>query len=104
MGLANLASPAANYLNRSLGTRLIVLMGVLISSSALAMNYFATGLVYLFVLHSVVNGLGAMFTINPPFMIVGDYFPYNHPRYVFATSLIVSGMPLGESKTLNQFI
>ena len=84
------------YICQYFGNRLVVLVGIVISSSAFALTYLATDVWYLLISHGVCNGLGAVLTINPPFFIVGEYFPYDHPRYVCATCIIVSGFPLGK--------
>lgn len=94
--LSLILSPLSYIVSSKIQTRWTCILGVLISSSALAMTSLVTeNLVLLFVVYGCMFGLGASFLVNPPFFLVNEYFPYNHPRHVLTTSLAACAFPLG---------
>ena len=91
-----LLAPLANIISSKLQTRLTCLLGVLITSSALALTSITSDTTLLFIVYGIGVGFGLALIVNPPFFLLDVYFPYNHNRHVLATSLVACAFPLGK--------
>ncbi len=96
MSVPMLAAPVATYLNYKIGTRPTVFIGVLVVSVSLAVTSKAPNLGTLYAVYGVCVSIGATLVVNPPFFLLDEYFPYEHPRHVLTTSIIACAFPMGK--------
>ena len=94
--LSKLLAPFAHAVNSKLQTRLTCIVGVVISSVALAVTSLLNDAILLFLVYGFVFGCALSLITNPPYDLVNEYFPYNHPRHVLATSLVACANSLGK--------
>ena len=90
-----LLAPLAYAITKKLKTRLTCIVGVVIASSSLALTSIIEDAALLFIVYGFILGFALALVVNPPFFLLDDYFPYNHPRHVLATSLVACAFPLG---------
>ena len=110
--ISQLASPLAAWLYyRDVSTRLLALIGAIVTTMAFASMALAQSDVSISLgVYSVLGGIGMLLASIPAYFLLGNYFPYNHPHHVLATSLVTWSFPLGErtaqhlSKTMNIYL
>ena len=95
IGIPCLSAPLGTWVAFRIGTRPTVLMGLVIASAGLFLTTVAPTFEVLFFVYGLILPVGHIFVNTPPFFLLDEYFPYDHPRHVLTTSIIVCGFPLG---------
>lgn len=90
-------APLPNFLHGKISTRILVIMGVIVTSLGFVMPALATcdTMIVMFAMYGLLAGVGSSFMLNLPFFLLAEYFPYEHPRHVLATGAAVLGYPAG---------
>ena len=96
VSLPMLAAPVATLMHFKYGTRLTVLLGTVVSVLGCGLAAVRPHIATLFVGYGVLGGLGFTMRLNPPFILLDEYFPYHHPRHVLVTSIVACAFPLGK--------
>ena len=89
-------APLGVYLHFKIGSRWTLLLGAFLTAVGIGFVPLITNLGLLFLCYGVLGGVGIMLQINPPFILLSEYFPYDHPRHVLATSVTACAFPLGK--------
>ncbi|XP_052740869.1 monocarboxylate transporter 9 isoform X2 [Bicyclus anynana] len=91
-GFYLLMGPFVSALANRYGFRLVTIVGSVLASSAFALSYYATGVVYLYLVYGVVGGIGLCMIYMPAVLVVGFYFE----RWrALATGLALCGSGVG---------
>ncbi len=53
---------------------------------------------WLFLTHSLMYGVGSSLVYMASSLVIGEYFDDNHKYHVLATSILLCGYPIGESR------
>lgn len=69
-----IAGPFASALANKWGFRTVTIIGSIIASIAFGMSYFATGIVYLYLVYGVIGGIAFSLIYIPSVIVVGYYF------------------------------
>ncbi|XP_071479791.1 monocarboxylate transporter 14-like [Diadema antillarum] len=93
IGVNSLASPLAAFLERKVGFRMTVILGILLSSVGVFVSSFAPQLFYLYFTYGVMYGLGINLTYHTSLCLMVQYFPNSNCRR--ATSIIMCGGTTG---------
>ncbi len=101
MSVPMLAAPVATYLNYKIGTQTTVFIGVLVASVSLAVTSKAANLGTLYAVYGGCISIGATLVVHPPFFLLDEYFPLEHPRHVLTTSIIACAFPMGKNTGTN---
>jgi len=98
-----LFAPVGNLLHYRYGTRRTVFVGVMTLSLILVTLSFISEIRLLLLIFGLFGGIAQTLITNAPFILVAEYFPYEHPRHVLATSLVMSSFPLGKKISCQLF-
>lgn len=95
VSLPMLAAPVGTMMHYRYGCQKTVFMGVFILAIALSITPLVDDIAWMFITYGVLASTGLLLIVQPPFFLLDDYFPYDHPKHVLATSIIACGFPLG---------
>ena len=96
LSLPFLAAPFSTWLNNKLGTRSVVLSGVVIASGGLFLTSMASDSVMLFLVYGIIVSSGITLIICPPFLSLDDYFPDDYEHGALVTSISNCAIPLSK--------
>ncbi|KAM3964962.1 monocarboxylate transporter 14 isoform 1-T3 [Aphomia sociella] len=104
-GFYLLAGPFVSALANKYGFRVVTIVGSVISSGAFGLSYYATNVLYLYVVYGIIGGIGMCMIYMPAVLTVGFYF---EKWRALATGLALCGSGVGTfviaplTATLNQ--
>ncbi|XP_072932577.1 monocarboxylate transporter 12 [Epargyreus clarus] len=91
-GFYLLAGPFVSALANKYGFRVVTILGCVISSVAFALSYYATSVIYLYIVYGVIGGIGLCMIYTSSVLTVGFYFE----RWrALATGLSLCGSGVG---------
>ena len=90
-----ITAPIATILYNRFGAMKTVMAGNLLATLSLSMTALVNSVFAMVLVYSVCYGLACMMIVNPPFFLLNEYFPFEHPRHVLATSIVACAFPLG---------
>lgn len=73
-GFYLIAGPFVSAMANKWGFRPVTIIGGFIASAAFGLSYFATGVVYLYIVYGVIGGIGFCMIYIPSVLTVGYYF------------------------------
>lgn len=73
-GFYLIAGPFVSALANKFGFRPVTIIGSFIASAAFGASYFATGVIYLYIVYGVIGGIGFCMIYIPAVLTVGYYF------------------------------
>ncbi len=80
IGIPCLSAPLGTWVAFRIGTRPAVLIGLVIASAGLFLTSVAPTFEVLFFVYGLILPVGHIFVNTPPFFLLDEYFPYDHPR------------------------
>lgn len=73
-GFYLIAGPFVSAMSNKWGFRPVTIAGGIISATAFGLSYFATGVVYLYIVYGIIGGIGFSMIYIPSVLTVGYYF------------------------------
>ncbi len=94
-GLPGIVAPLPTWIRFKIGTPITVMVGVVIFSTSLFVASLLTNITAFAITYGLISALGSTLIEIPPFFLINEYFPYEHPHHVLVTGMIVCSHPLG---------
>ncbi|XP_006824242.1 monocarboxylate transporter 12-like [Saccoglossus kowalevskii] len=91
-GLMLFTGPLISILNNKYGTRPLVVIGGVLSSTGIFLSAFVSSVNALVITYGVIVGLAYGLVFGPGIVIVGRYF---HKRHAFANGIVYAGYGVG---------
>ena len=88
-------APLTLVLNRKCGTRVTVIIGVVLGSLSIGLMAVSAHIELMFLFFGVGYGTSCALMKIAPMFLMNQYFPYHHPHHVLATSITLSGYTFG---------
>lgn len=91
-----LGAPVAMALNFKFGAWRLLLAGTVLTVLGFGLAGLAQNIGTLFLTYGTILPLGLMLMISHPVYLIGQIYPYKHPRHSLTTSVGLCGFPIGE--------
>ena len=93
--LGSVMLPLSLALDRKLGTRKTVGLGIILGTVSLSVMGACSNYWLMLISFGVGYGVSSCLIKAPPVFLIAQYFPYHHPHHVLATSLSLCGSSVG---------